>query len=1251
MKRVKVSIIAALLAFAMVISSFGSITAKATGKEISRVFEGQGFNVTCKVNIQNKNILKGTMIITNTGDKSIENWSLLFPYKDDIASVSHAQIREHSNSYYIISNLPNNQDIAPDKSVEFNFVSKYGSEIVLPENYYIVTSEQEVDESDFRYEYSIQNHSGYKDAVKITITNTSNKTIEDWKVAINCPYSINQVWKGQIVSKVDNTYIISNEGNNSDIKPGNSVSFWLKTEEVLGGMWTHELYLKQMYICSFADLGIPNTKTFTDKLGQEYDITWVSDETRQPTVSQYTYMSIDEIINTDLRYSVSDLGMICFDMPKLNSYALVSTSFEEEPDLVLSVNLEDKTVQWLPFSTEENITTFYIDQSSIIIPAKYVDGTTETVQKDSSILSKSHNLLSNAAKYVSDLFCTTAYAALSDDDMKMFNILSNDNCKIKVELTYLKANAKEKWDMEELYVTIKEGSDKKTINLDDSYTFTYEAKGSGIININVLEEDLLFDDDIWEQNVYVQKDYSLSNSEVDELLEDYAPIVVYNNGENYAPMNLDDIFDQIPNAMSEDTMTFKTVFGKNKVNLSSLSTFMAYNGNKDYVLNFNNSLVNTGANSFEDIDGNFNDATVYKCFQEDVDNYYLTYYFIYGFDEKNSFGITGLANHNLDRESMTVVLNKDKEPVSILTGGHLDSTNIKYKDGSKTVFSWKHERVSTDYDQCITNYSKGHPIVYVENGAHCIYPVAGNYNVGIDAIAGLITNILNPDGSFIESEINALLPDNFETIDNARKYSLETLEIDEMYRNNVLNFSGYWVDVLGTTNAYFPPFLSRDYDKTSWYKNATKFDTTAVTLSNISMRTKEQLGNAYLFSLSSVENFDCEYNNDQLKLTWDSIDGIDGYILTRICDGTEEKLSINSNSNYYIDTNIDVNSTYSYKIQAKYKVDTASYNGSGNYTIYNNEAVIDNIDLSREKGTIVIRIKDADTNETLTGVKVYVDNKLAATSTSETTSINVSANQNHVIKTVKEGYNNVTYNELLVNAGETLSLETLMQVPYDANNPNGNATILIKNSQSGYALSNIPVTIRKGMNTTTGEEIVETTSNSSGNIVLGNLPSGNYTGTVDCEGYIKTVFNFVVIGGKTKYYEIHISPTLSNDQISIVLSWGPNPRDLDSHYSGSGLHVYYASKTAPGVELDVDDTSGYGPETITTDLNKLPKGVYQYYIHLYAGTGTIADSGATVKVYSGNTLIKTYYANQSTISGRYWYVFSIDTNSGVITDN
>ncbi|MDO5518409.1 MAG: hypothetical protein Q4F66_12720, partial [Clostridium sp.] len=77
--------------------------------------------------------------------------------------------------------------------------------------------------------------------------------------------------------------------------------------------------------------------------------------------------------------------------------------------------------------------------------------------------------------------------------------------------------------------------------------------------------------------------------------------------------------------------------------------------------------------------------------------------------------------------------------------------------------------------------------------------------------------------------------------------------------------------------------------------------------------------------------------------------------------------------------------------------------------------------------------------------------------------------------------------------------------------------------------------------------------------------------------------------------------------------------------------------------LDVDDTSSYGPETTT--IYNLGTGIYRYSVHDYtngssSNSSALANSGATVDVYKGSTSLGHYTvpANQN---GTLWTVFEI----------
>jgi uncharacterized protein YfaP (DUF2135 family) len=76
------------------------------------------------------------------------------------------------------------------------------------------------------------------------------------------------------------------------------------------------------------------------------------------------------------------------------------------------------------------------------------------------------------------------------------------------------------------------------------------------------------------------------------------------------------------------------------------------------------------------------------------------------------------------------------------------------------------------------------------------------------------------------------------------------------------------------------------------------------------------------------------------------------------------------------------------------------------------------------------------------------------------------------------------------------------------------------------------------------------------------------------------------------------------------------------------------------MNLDVDDTTSFGPETIT--LNLTTGDPYYYYVHRYSGSGTLSSSSAQVKVYQGAVLLATFNVPTDQGSGDYWNVFAIE---------
>jgi len=122
--------------------------------------------------------------------------------------------------------------------------------------------------------------------------------------------------------------------------------------------------------------------------------------------------------------------------------------------------------------------------------------------------------------------------------------------------------------------------------------------------------------------------------------------------------------------------------------------------------------------------------------------------------------------------------------------------------------------------------------------------------------------------------------------------------------------------------------------------------------------------------------------------------------------------------------------------------------------------------------------------------------------------------------------------------------------------------------------------------------------------------------------------------------------------ITMKLTWGALPSDLDSHlFAPNGSHVYYSSKgsliSAPFANLDVDDTSSYGPEVVT--VTRLMVGTYKYSVYNYSGfsRGPLASSGARVELNMPGRTPELFAppASGESISTDWWNLFEFDVDA------
>ncbi|MDX8045580.1 carboxypeptidase regulatory-like domain-containing protein [Gracilibacillus sp. S3-1-1] len=243
-----------------------------------------------------------------------------------------------------------------------------------------------------------------------------------------------------------------------------------------------------------------------------------------------------------------------------------------------------------------------------------------------------------------------------------------------------------------------------------------------------------------------------------------------------------------------------------------------------------------------------------------------------------------------------------------------------------------------------------------------------------------------------------------------------------------------------------------------------------------------------------------------------------------------------------------------------------------------------------------------------------------------------------------------------IQSEDSTTYDSVLYLVGDEYGGNGKVSGVITNAVTGDGVQEVNIDIRRGKNTTEGEVIKTIKTAEDGSYEV-ELPGGNYTMTLEADGFISTNANILSIGGEEKSEQnATISPSgLLAEDLRVVLTWGENPRDLDSHITGpredgGRFHVYYSAKeyidSVNNVNLDRDDIHSYGPETITV-IKQLQQGTYTYAVHNYTGRYLTEDnqfdlsnSEATVRIYKGDQLLETYNVpvNQP---GNSWRVFEI----------
>lgn len=235
-------ITAGLLIFIMaVVSSLGGIQGnvnKVQAKityEKETVFYGEGFTVKYTIDSQWDNQYTANVVLTNTGDKPIENWELSYESYDEYSNIWNAKVSYRSARIYNIKNGGHNQNIEPKQSISFGFQASFNKTIDIPKSYKLLGETAEIDDSECQVTYNIQSQWNNGCIIDISLHNNSDEDIENWSMKFDLNCKIDNIWRAKIESHEGSTYNVKNCGYNSIIAPDSSETIGMQVSFEDGG--------------------------------------------------------------------------------------------------------------------------------------------------------------------------------------------------------------------------------------------------------------------------------------------------------------------------------------------------------------------------------------------------------------------------------------------------------------------------------------------------------------------------------------------------------------------------------------------------------------------------------------------------------------------------------------------------------------------------------------------------------------------------------------------------------------------------------------------------------------------------------------------------------------------------------------------------------------------------------------------------------------------------------------------------------
>lgn len=244
----------------------------------------------------------------------------------------------------------------------------------------------------------------------------------------------------------------------------------------------------------------------------------------------------------------------------------------------------------------------------------------------------------------------------------------------------------------------------------------------------------------------------------------------------------------------------------------------------------------------------------------------------------------------------------------------------------------------------------------------------------------------------------------------------------------------------------------------------------------------------------------------------------------------------------------------------------------------------------------------------------------------------------------------VTQNEPCIDLG----------LPFAPLKGEGDLEATVVNAVTGDPIEDADVILHEaGSEPCSGAKVDSTTTNGDGQMAFENVPAGFYHLSIEAGKEFISICrtNILILGDRTTGLGVGMSPILEPGELRIILTWGEDPSDLDSHLwlpKDDPFHICFVEEgdagSFPFAFLDLDDTSSFGPETVT--IIEPQEGTYTYAVHNFSdefgGDTPINESGGHVEVFGEDGFIASFDAPTSG-DGFWWHVFDLNAETGQVT--